>query len=108
MDFITFLQNINSNINSAILTLLNLGLFLELTAACCRGMYRGWTMGEATIGKIFLLGTIPAIMFRLWQSWPQEWLSFTAVLPQCAFWVFVGGLVGCTFKWGVERVFSRC
>jgi hypothetical protein len=34
MDFITFLQNINSNINSAILSLLNLVLFLKLTIAC--------------------------------------------------------------------------
>jgi hypothetical protein len=108
MNSLIFLQNINSNINSAIISVLNLVLFLELTAACCWGMYQAWTIGEATIGKIALLGTIATIMFRLWQSWPQEWLSFTVVLPQCAFWVFVGGLVGCTFKWGVERVFSRC
>jgi len=106
MNFITFLQNINSN--GAILSLLNLVLFLELTIACCWGIYQAWTIGKASSGKIVLLATIAAIMFRLWQSWPQEWLSFTAVLPQCAFWVFVGGLVGCTFKWGVERVFSRC
>jgi hypothetical protein len=52
MDFITFLQNINSNINSAILSVLNLVLFLELTAACCWGMYQAWTIGKATIGKI--------------------------------------------------------
>ncbi|MEO8894102.1 MAG: hypothetical protein ABI417_21665 [Coleofasciculaceae cyanobacterium] len=83
-------------------------LFVQMTIACCRGMYQGWTIGEATTGKIVLVGTITAIMFRLWQSWPQEWLSFTAVLPQCAFWVFAGGLVGCTVKWGVDRVFSRC
>jgi hypothetical protein len=35
MDFITFLQNINSNINSTILSLLNLVLLIELTIACC-------------------------------------------------------------------------
>jgi hypothetical protein len=107
MDSLTFLQNINSNINSAIISVLNLVLFIEFTIACCRGMYRGWMIGEATVGKIFLLTTIAAILFRFWQSWPHEWLIF-AVLPQCAFWVFVGGLVGCTSKWGVERVFSRC
>jgi hypothetical protein len=106
MDFITFLQNTNSNILSAILNLLNLVLFVQLTVACCRGIRRGWTIGEATAGKIALLTAIAAIMFRLWQSWPQEWLSF-AVLPQCAFVVFAGGLVGCTFKWGVDRAFLR-
>jgi hypothetical protein len=40
MDFITFLQNINSNINSAILSLLNLVLLIELTLACCWGIYQ--------------------------------------------------------------------
>ncbi|MEG3864723.1 MULTISPECIES: hypothetical protein [unclassified Microcoleus] len=62
MNSLTFLHNIN--INSAIISVLNLVLFLELTIACCRGMYRGWTIGEATVGKIFLLTTIAAIMFR--------------------------------------------
>ncbi|MEG4350289.1 hypothetical protein QUA74_11155 [Microcoleus sp. LAD1_D3] len=107
MNSLTFLHNINSNINSAIISVLNLVLFIEFTIACCRGMYRGWTIGEATVGKIVLLTTIAAIMFRLWQSWPHEFVVLS-VWPQCAFWVFVGGLVGCTFKWGVERVFSRC
>ena len=51
MDFITFLQNINS----AILSVLNLVLFIELTAACCWGIYQAWTMGEATTGKIIEL-----------------------------------------------------
>jgi hypothetical protein len=55
MDLLTFLQNINSNINSAIFSLLNLVLFLELTAACCWGMYQAWTIGKATIGKIIEL-----------------------------------------------------
>jgi hypothetical protein len=54
MDSLTFFQNINSNINSAILSLLNsvLFMFFQLTAACCWGMYQAWTMGEATSGKI--------------------------------------------------------
>jgi hypothetical protein len=52
MDFITFLQNINSNINSAIISVLNLVLFIELTIACCWGIYQAWTMGEVTSGKI--------------------------------------------------------
>ena len=43
-------------------------------------------------------------MFRFWQLCPYKIVLLT-VLPQCAFWVFVGGLVGCTFKWGVEGVF---
>jgi hypothetical protein len=50
MDSLTFLQNINSN--SDILSILNLVLFLELTIACCWGIYQGWTISEATTGKI--------------------------------------------------------
>ncbi|MEG4087907.1 hypothetical protein [Microcoleus sp. Pol12B4] len=72
MDSLTFLQNINTNINSAIISVLNLVLLIELTVAWCWGIYRGGTIGEATAGKIFLLTTIAAIMFRLWQSWPYE------------------------------------
>lgn len=106
MDSITFLQNANTNILSSILNLLNLVLFVQLTVGCCRGIYRGWTIGEATVDKIALLTASAAIMFRLWQSWPHEWLSF-AVLPQCAFVVFVGGLVGCTFKWVFEQAVVR-
>jgi hypothetical protein len=52
MDSLTFLQNINSNINSAILSVLNLVLFIELTIACCLGIYQGWTIYKATTGKI--------------------------------------------------------
>jgi hypothetical protein len=52
MDSLTFLQNINSNINSAILSVLNLVLFIELTIACCWEMYQAWTIYKATIGKI--------------------------------------------------------
>jgi hypothetical protein len=107
MNSLIFLQNIKSNINSAIISVLNFVLFIEFTIACCLGMYRGWTIGEATVGKIVLLTTIAAILFRFWQSWPHELMLLT-VLSQCAFWVFAGELVGCTFKWGVERAFSRC
>jgi hypothetical protein len=45
------LQNINSNINSAILSILNLVLFIELTVACCWGMYRAWTIAKAPLPK---------------------------------------------------------
>ena len=106
MNSLTFLQNINSNINSAILSVLNLVLLIELMAACCWGMYQGWTIGEATTGKIALLATIAAILFRFWQSRPHEFVVLT-VLPQCAFWVFVGGLVGCTSKWVFEQAVAR-
>jgi hypothetical protein len=61
MNSLIFLQNINSNINSAIISVLNLVLFVELTAACCRGMYRSWTVGEATSGKITELGLYPTV-----------------------------------------------
>ena len=47
MNFITFLQNINS----AILSVLNLVLFLELTAAYCWGIYQAGTIGKATPDK---------------------------------------------------------
>jgi hypothetical protein len=51
MDLLTFFHNLNSNINSAILSLLNPVLFIELTIACCCGMYQA-TIGKATTGKI--------------------------------------------------------
>jgi hypothetical protein len=102
MDFITFLQNINSNI----LNLWNLVLFVELTIACFCGAWQGWTLAEATTGKITELALYTAMLFGAWQWWPQEWVWFT-VLPQCAFVVFAGGLIGCTFRWSVERVLLR-
>ena len=102
MNSLTFLQNINSNI----LSFLNLVLFIEFTIACCWGMYQAWTIGEASTGKITELALYTAMLFGAWQWWPHEWVWF-AVLPQCAFVVFAGGLVGCTSKWGVERAFSR-
>jgi hypothetical protein len=52
MDLLTFFHNINSNINSAILSVLNPVLFIELTVACCLGMYQGWMIGKATISQI--------------------------------------------------------
>jgi hypothetical protein len=102
MDFITFLQNVNSNI----LSLLNLVLLVELTIACLYGAWQGFWLGEATTGKITELGFYTAMLFGAWQWWPHK-LVFLTVLPQCAFVVFAGGLVGCTVKWGVERVFLR-
>lgn len=65
MDFITFLQNINSNITSAIISVLNLVLFLELTAACCWGMYQAWMIGEATTGKITELALYTAMLLGM-------------------------------------------
>ncbi|MEG4442105.1 hypothetical protein QUB47_07705 [Microcoleus sp. AT9_B5] len=106
MDFITFLQNASSNINSSILSLLNLVLLVELTVAFILGMRLGFLTGEATTGKITELGLYAAMLFGAWQYWPHELVLLT-MLPQCAFWVFVGGLVGCTFRWGVERAFLR-
>ena len=52
MDLLTFFHNLNSNINSAILSVLNPVLFIELTIACCWGMYQGGAIGKATTGKI--------------------------------------------------------
>ncbi len=65
MDFITFLQNINSNINSAILTFLNLVLFVELTIACCWGIYQGLAIGKATIGKIIELALYTTMLLAM-------------------------------------------
>lgn len=104
MDFITFLQNINSSILSSILSLLNLVLLIELTIACFCGAWQGWTIGGATSGKITELGLYTAMLFGAWQWWPHQLVLLTA-WPQCAFVVFAGGLIGCTFKWGVERAF---
>jgi hypothetical protein len=61
MDFITFLQNINS----AILSLLNLVLFLDLTITCCWGMYQAWTIGKVTTGKITELGLYPTMLLAM-------------------------------------------
>jgi len=65
-DLITFFHNINRNINSAILSLLNLLLFIELTAACCGKMYQA-TIGKATSGKITELALYTAmLLYRYW------------------------------------------
>jgi len=65
MDSLTFFPNINSNINSAILSVLNLVLFLELTAAYCRGMYQAWTIGKATTGKIIQLALYTTMLLAM-------------------------------------------
>ena len=77
IDSLTFLQNINSNINSAIISLLNLVMFLELTAACCCGIYQAWTIGEATTGKITELALYTAMLFGAWQWWPHKLVLLT-------------------------------
>ncbi|MEG4251795.1 hypothetical protein [Microcoleus sp.] len=102
MNSLTLLHNFLTNTTN----ILNFVLSVELAIACGMAVISGWLTDEATAGKIALLAAIAAIMFRLWQSWPHELVLLT-VLPQCAFWVFVGGLVGCTFRWGVERAFLR-
>jgi hypothetical protein len=61
MDLLTFFHNLNSNINSALLSVLNPVLFIELTIACCWGMYQGGTMGEATTGQITELALYNAV-----------------------------------------------
>jgi hypothetical protein len=61
---------------------------------------------EATVGKITELATITAMLFGAWQWWPHQLVLLT-VLPQLAFWVFVGGLVGCTFRWVFEQTVAR-
>jgi hypothetical protein len=38
-------------------------LFIELTIACCWGMYQAWTIGKATTGKIIELGLYTAMLF---------------------------------------------
>jgi hypothetical protein len=48
MNLLIFVQNINSNITSAILSLLNLVLFFELMTACCSGMYQAWTISKTS------------------------------------------------------------
>ncbi|MEG4407209.1 hypothetical protein [Microcoleus sp. MON2_D5] len=101
MNLLTLLHNFLTNTTN----ILNFVLSVELAVACTCGLWQGFWLGEASVSKIALLATIATIMFRLWQSWPHEWVWF-ATWPQCAFWVFVGGLVGCTFRWGVERAFS--
>lgn len=106
MDFIIFLQNANSNILSSILNIFNLVLFVQLTVGCCRGMYQGWTIGEATAGKITELGLYTAMFFCAWQWWLHKLVLLT-VFPQCAFVVFAGGLVGCTCKWVFEQAVAR-
>jgi hypothetical protein len=60
MDSLTFLQNINS----AILSVLNLVLFIELTATCCWGMYQV-TIGKTTTGKIIELALYTRMLLSM-------------------------------------------
>ncbi|MEG3838806.1 hypothetical protein [Microcoleus sp. herbarium14] len=102
MNSITLLHNFLTNTTN----IFNFVVSVELAVACICGVWQGFWHGEASVSKIALLATITAIMFRLWQSWPHEFVLLT-VWPQCAFWVFVGGLVGCTFKWVFEQAVVR-
>jgi hypothetical protein len=71
MDLLTFFHNINTNINSAILSVLNPVLFIELTITCCWEMYQPWTIGEATIGKITELALYNAVSYGYcWEDRP--------------------------------------
>ena len=101
MNSITSLHDFLTNATS----ILNFVLSVELAIACICAAWQGFWLGdEATVVKIALLATIAAIIFRLWELWPQQLVLLT-VLPQCAFVVFVGGLVGCTLRWGVDQAF---
>lgn len=86
--------------------ILNGVLWVELAHACICGVWQGFRFGEATVGKITELATITAMLFGAWQWWPHQLVLLT-VLPQLAFWVFVGGLVGCTFRWVFEQTVAR-
>jgi hypothetical protein len=44
---------------------LNLVLFIELTVACCWGMYHAGTMGKATSGKITELGLYTTMLLGM-------------------------------------------
>jgi len=46
------------------------------------------------------------MLFGARQWWPHQLVLLT-VLPQLAFWVFVGELVGCTFGWVFEQTVAR-
>lgn len=102
MDSLTSLHDFLSNATN----ILNFVVSVELAIAFTCGVRQGFWLGEATIGKITELGLYTAMLFGAWQYWPHELVLLT-VLPQCAFWVFVGGLVGCTLKWGIEQTVAR-
>jgi hypothetical protein len=106
MNSLAFFQNINSDINSDIISFFNFVLSAELAIACICGMWQGCWFGEASASKIALLATITAIMFHLWQSWPQQLVLLT-VLPQCAFWVFAGASSGCVLRWVFDQTVAR-
>jgi hypothetical protein len=99
-------QRLFQNINSDIISILNRVLSIELAHACICGVWQGFLFGEATVGKITELATITAMLFGAWQWWLHQLVLLT-VLPQLAFWVFVGGLVCCTFRWVFEQTVAR-
>lgn len=102
MNSLTSLHNFLTNATN----IFNFVLSIELAIACICGVWQGFRFGEATVGKITELATITAMLFGAWQWWPHQLVLLT-VLPQLAFWVFVGGLVGCTFRWVFERTVAR-
>ncbi|MEG3959096.1 hypothetical protein [Microcoleus sp. herbarium2] len=77
----------------------------ELAHACICRVWQGGGR-EATVGKITELATITAMLFGARQWWPHQLVLLT-VLPQLAFWVFVGELVGCTFRWVFQQTVAR-
>jgi hypothetical protein len=46
------------------------------------------------------------MLFGAWQWWPHQLVLLT-VLPQYAFSMFVGGLIGCSFGWVFEQTVAR-
>ncbi|MEG5236931.1 hypothetical protein [Microcoleus sp. AT9b-C3] len=94
MNFITFLQNINSNILSSIAIFFNLVLFVRLIVGCGRGIRQGWTICEATTGKITELGLYTAILFGAWQWWPHEASGVNCISSMCV----------CGVCWGISRL----
>jgi hypothetical protein len=103
MDSLTSLHDFLSNATN----FLNGVLFLELVIACICGMQQGFWLGEASTDKIIELALYTAMLFGAWQWWPHQLVLLTVVPQLALFWVFAGGLVGCTLRWGVERSFLR-
>jgi hypothetical protein len=85
---------------------LNFVVSVELAIACGVAVISGWLTDEANVGKKVVLSAITAMLFRVWQYWPHKLVLLT-VFPPCAFWVFVGGLVGCTFRSIFEQAVAR-
>ena len=99
MSSLTSLHNFLTNATN----ILNRVLWLELAYPASEECGRANGEREATVGKITELATtITAMLFGAWQWWPDQLVLLT-LLPECAFWVFVRGLVGCTFRWVFEQ-----